>query len=358
MQAQDRRSTAPPIPSAAYVTRTVAQTYLLVAERHGMGEAEFLDRSGTCRADMEGWNGRVAGAAHRRTLRLFDAMGIVPLPQADGGFDDLHAFYPALMTLLASSGTLREALRNYVQYLPQAMGNFDRLSMREDDERVQLTVEQTDSAGLSSAPAFGVLMLARNIARHYEARASTLIRVEVLGRLPGAGAALKSAADCHILDDAPRNTCLISGAVLDQPFEFYNPHVQRYARQQLDRQFEELQASFSLSAQVRLQLRHCLRAPTEASQEENLLALMCERLGMSRWTLRRRLAFEGASFAALLAAQRRDELCRLLAQTELSIAEIGDQLGLSTPASVARFARRQLGVTASEYRFRVRTMGM
>ncbi|WP_077033210.1 AraC family transcriptional regulator [Pelomonas sp. KK5] len=357
MQAQARRSTAPPIPPAAYVTRTVAQTYLLVAEQHGMGEAEFLARSGSCRADLEGWNGRVTGAAQRRTLRLFDALGIVPLPQADGGFDDLHTFYPALMTLLASSRTLREALRNYVHYLPQVMGNFDRLSMKEDHERVLLTLEQTDSAGLSSAPAFGVLMLAQNIVRHYDASASTLIRMEVRGRLPGAGAALKSAADCHVLDDASGNACLISGAVLDQPFEFYNPHVQRYARQQLDRQFEEFQAALSLSAQVRLQVRDRLQAPAQASHEENLLALLCERLGMSRWTLRRRLAFEGVSFSVLLAAQRRDELCRLLAQTELSIAEIGDQLGFSTPASVARFARQQLGVAASEYRLRVRTTG-
>lgn len=343
--------------SEGYVTQAVVQSYLKVAEQHGMGQAELLARTGSHRADLEGRHGRVAGALQLRILRLFDELGIVPLPQAGGGFDDLHAFYPAFMTLLASSATMREALRHFVTYQPRAMGTLDRLTMKEDAERVLLVYDQTDTGRLSSACAFGDLMLANNIARHYDDRATLHVQIDILGRLPGRHTSWLSAADCRVRGDAPQNSWLLSGAALDQPFEFYNPHVARYARQQLDRQFQELNAAFSLATRVSLHIRDFLRAAPAKVDDDNLLARLCDSLGMSRWTLRRHLALESTSFSELLATQRCDEMRHLLAHSDLSIAEIGDQLGFSTPASLTRFAHHQLGMAPSEYRLRSRSAG-
>jgi hypothetical protein len=113
-----------------YVTSTVAQSYLCFAEKHGLGQTEFMARTGLEPADFNARQGRVAGQIHLRTLQLLDQLGIFPLPETDG-FDDFQPYYPDLVAVLANSSTLREALRNLVTYRP-VLGNIDQLLLRED----------------------------------------------------------------------------------------------------------------------------------------------------------------------------------------------------------------------------------
>lgn len=75
-------------------------------------------------------------------------------------------------------------------------------------------------------------------------------------------------------------------------------------------------------------------------------------LGMSVRSLQRALALNGTSFSAELDAVRRSRALALIAQRELSVAEIAFALGYSDPRTFARSFRRWTGMTPSGYRAR------
>ena len=71
---------------------------------------------------------------------------------------------------------------------------------------------------------------------------------------------------------------------------------------------------------------------------------------MSAWTLRRRLASEGASYRGLLTTVRLQLAQRLLAESEMPIRQIGARLGFDGPTSFSRFFRSLTGLPPSEFR--------
>lgn len=62
----------------------------------------------------------------------------------------------------------------------------------------------------------------------------------------------------------------------------------------------------------------------------------------------------GMTFQRFLATSRLELACRLLADSELSIGEIGTRVGFDDPTYFARFFRREAGLTPSDYRLGAR----
>jgi AraC-like DNA-binding protein len=78
---------------------------------------------------------------------------------------------------------------------------------------------------------------------------------------------------------------------------------------------------------------------------------VAQRLGMSSATLRRRLEHEhGARYANILSDLRRDIAVTCLAESTISIEEIGRRAGFSQKTAFYRAFKRWLGCTPAEYR--------
>jgi AraC-like DNA-binding protein len=75
-------------------------------------------------------------------------------------------------------------------------------------------------------------------------------------------------------------------------------------------------------------------------------------LGLSARSLQRRLSEEGTSFRAVVDRLRLDQSRRLLAESDLSIAEIGFVLGFSELSAFHRAFKRWTGLTPLEHRQR------
>ena len=71
---------------------------------------------------------------------------------------------------------------------------------------------------------------------------------------------------------------------------------------------------------------------------------------MSERTLRRRLTQEGVQLRELIEQTRREQACRYLASSSLSVSEIAYRLGFSHPPAFHRAFRRWLGVSPLQYR--------
>ncbi|WP_341486133.1 AraC family transcriptional regulator [Thioclava sp. GXIMD4215] len=77
---------------------------------------------------------------------------------------------------------------------------------------------------------------------------------------------------------------------------------------------------------------------------------LSDRMGLPRWTLQRRLQECGTSFARLVEETRREQACRYLEGSRLSISHIAAELGYSEPSAFVRVFRRWENTSPSHYR--------
>jgi AraC-like DNA-binding protein len=84
---------------------------------------------------------------------------------------------------------------------------------------------------------------------------------------------------------------------------------------------------------------------------------IASQLGMSRRTMQRRLGAAGSSFQKMLDETRREFVQQLLANTRLSISEVGSIVGYTDPSALTRSFIRWAGVTPSEWRSELQTDG-
>lgn len=342
-----------------YVTSTVIQTYQSLAKQYGMDADTFSSRTGIAQADIQGPPRRIRGDQHLRALQLFQTSGIPVLPKPETAwFDGFAQFYPDLISLLVNSATLRHALRHLVQHR-LVIGNLDTLDLLETPTKVMLVHEQPDSASINVCGGLGHFMLANQIARCYDPHAHTSTHIHLQPLLPTSLiAALASTDDCRISIVQTQETWTCASPLLDTPLRQFNPWLERFARQRLDQQIQDLHASGSFTQQVGHKALALLLSASDANSEGHILSDLCQCFNMSRWTMQRRLNLEGATFAGIFSQVRSEEMKRLLETTALSIAEVGDRLGFATPTSLTRFCKQQTGHTPSEYRQRLQNAPM
>jgi AraC-like DNA-binding protein len=91
---------------------------------------------------------------------------------------------------------------------------------------------------------------------------------------------------------------------------------------------------------------------TRVAGRDTRLAVVARQLGTTARTLQRKLAAEGASYAALLEEARRRAAENYLSEPTLSVGEIGYLLGYSEPAAFHRAFRRWHRTTPAAYRQR------
>lgn len=85
------------------------------------------------------------------------------------------------------------------------------------------------------------------------------------------------------------------------------------------------------------------------------LEFVAKQMNLHPKTLQRRLAAEGATFAGVLDAMRRDTAQRLLRDTRITVAHLARELGYSEQTVLTRSCHRWFGEGPAAYRRRLRT---
>jgi AraC-like DNA-binding protein len=149
---------------------------------------------------------------------------------------------------------------------------------------------------------------------------------------------------CPVHWDGPRFRIVFDAAVLDRQLPRHDPRLFGYLAQQAERLREAVPESGSTLALVRREVADAL--PCGEPQQ----GAVAKRLAMSARTMQRRLAAEGTTFAAIVAAMRRERAELLLADARLTASEVAFLLGFSEPASFFRAFRRWTGTPPQRWR--------
>lgn len=131
---------------------------------------------------------------------------------------------------------------------------------------------------------------------------------------------------------------------LDFPLASADPAAHAIFRRYADRLLDMLPNSLPITRSVQRIVRARIDAARAAGCD------LASELNMSERTLRRRLTQEGVQLRALVEQTRREQACRYLASSSLSVSEIAYRLGFSHPPAFHRAFRRWLGVSPLQYR--------
>ncbi|MDE2454242.1 MAG: helix-turn-helix transcriptional regulator, partial [Burkholderiales bacterium] len=332
-------------------TRTVAMGLVRLmarsSERRGLEAAVFRRQAGLGEAEFRTQEARLDGLRYRSVLQTFQECCIaMPLraPEAPG-LGALLDELPDLGALLCNCASLGQALGAYVRYRA-AIGELDSMAGRSDGEGAEFHYLPSTTGVGASISALGNFKLLTGIVRHYEAQAGVgqAAPIEcVLGhRLPRAalpdwpGVAWRCEAGAAL-------RLRLSTPLLAAPAPGFNATLHAHSRRRLERQLGTLDGAPALADEVREQLQ-ALWAEPGGPPAEGLLQATAQRLGMSRWTLRRHLEAEATSFQGLLDEHRALRALELLRNPALSMLQISQQLGFASQSSFTRFFRACFGV--------------
>jgi AraC-like DNA-binding protein len=319
------------------VSNRIACSALQVAQSAGMSPDLFSARTGIAAQDLAAVDGRIDGARHRRLVELMVSVG----PAIEQLLDDrcgLFPDFPVLGNLCLNARTLREAINAFIAFRP-IIGEFDFLFYKETPDSVQFEylAEFAPDSCLQALANFRVLAA---LIRAYDVGHRTVFRVALSGN---------GSARAHAFDEffgepvqyrGSANRMQFGSAVLDRPFTQYNAVLAPFLLQQTQQEMLRIQQHSLFSASVAGLIKEVIADRSgDACTSSSLLAQICERLNISRWTLRRQLQAEGVHFSELEARVRLAEARRLLADTRLSVAQISDQLGFSSQSAFTRFFR-------------------
>jgi AraC-like DNA-binding protein len=320
------------------------------AERNGFDREKVARKIGIDEVEIAASDARVAGDKHIRLLSMAERH----YAKRDFPVTDVYqalCLFPELAAVVCNSMTLRDALRNFVEYREQ-IGNVDWLLMEESDDAVAFDY-LLEGEGRSTACALGNFVVLANVARLYDPH----VRVGEAGvtdaRIPYF-TAMDDALGIRIGLGEARNRMVLRSSALDAPFAAFNPALASICVPAARELQQRIRARGRFAPMVEQCLRDVLRGNAEAIQSKSLQALVCERLALTRWTLQRRLAAEELAFSDVLAQTRVQQARELLARTNLPVGEIAERVGFASTAAFTRFFARSCGDPPTRFRERQR----
>lgn len=131
---------------------------------------------------------------------------------------------------------------------------------------------------------------------------------------------------------------------LDFPLASADPPAHLIFRRYAERLLEQLPTSLPMTRTVQRLLRERMDARHPAFDDIHTALHLSER------TLRRKLEHEGVQLRELVEKTRREQACRYLASSSLSVSEVAYRVGFAHPPAFHRAFRRWLGKSPLDYR--------
>ncbi len=171
------------------------------------------------------------------------------------------------------------------------------------------------------------------------------VRVELVRRR-GAKRVHEDFFGCAVNFGAAHDTLVLRRSDLARPFVTYNPELLEMLQPSLVRALSGQQADGAVREKGKWTLRRLL-----ADDRPDMQAVARE-LGVSRRTLQRRIAEEGATFRQLLAEARQELARTYLREPSIEISQLAHLVGYEDPSSFYRAFRSWEGTTPARWRSR------
>jgi len=331
------------------VSARIYRLFLAQAERNGCDPQAIAKAMGFDEDSFEHPHARVSRDRHLSLLRMA-ADWTVPFEPVKNGIAGWLRPFPELAGVVCNRPTLGDAMQHFVQYR-DIIGNVDWVMIQHADDSIAIDymLEGDDQSAGCAGRALGNFAMIADLARLYDPD------VEIgAAQLSGApSSAYKTWSDVigtRLEHHQPQNRLVLRSRILHASFMKYNEALASIHLDAATRLRETIRGHGSFTERVKQHLHEWLRDASADLSQERIQQRLCEALGISRWTLQRRLQAEHVQFGQLLNLARAREATYLLTHTRLPISEIADRMRFGSTSAFTRFFARAYGTPPTRYR--------
>ncbi len=249
---------------------------------------------------------------------------------------------PLLDYLIVCSDSVGQGIERLSRYL-RLVNSGVRIGVHDEGDPVRVVVEARSPFETELSVSLSVLRFRQEAEPPFAAAYASF------GHEPDDADEYARRLGCPVRTRAPWSGWALSKAALGRPLRRRDPALRKW----LDRQAAGLLARLPATGTVQDDVTRALSTQMTAGEVE--LDAVARRLATTPRTLQRRLARAGTSFESLRDGARREAAVLYLADTALSIGEIGYLLGYSEPAAFHRAFKRWHGTTPQAFRARRQT---
>jgi len=245
--------------------------------------------------------------------------------------------YPLLDYLVLTAETVGDGARHLERFL-RINNSPTELRIREEPGRVRLVATAGNPLSIEFTFALAIVHLRRETGDRFRA-ASLSFRHRV-----DDPAEYARRLDVKVQTASDMDALTMTRAMWSLPMTRRDSALHGLLR----RQAEEILAAQSTDGRYDSELRRVLAQRVAGG--DTSLAAVARHLATSPRSVQRRLAEEGLTYQGVLDAIRRESAEQYLADSRLSVGEVGYLLGFSEPAAFHRAFKRWNGITPLDFR--------
>jgi len=330
------------------VSPALIDVFVRRAERYGIDAPRFMQMVGLAEPDR---HARLPGDKY---LRLLDVANRLPFSLDDlpRSLEDIYPAYPELTAYLCHSPSAREGVVRYLRHRC-LIGELDEIEVVHLPASLRLCYRNEAGMARRCSCALANFALVLCTLRHLLGTSMLAVRIELQGELAIDAARLSAALGARVRYGAKENRLFCRSQALDAPVAGYQPLLASHLARPVERLCAALRHRGRWAARIERMLQVLLSSGHGAGEQQIMLSL-CGRMGISRWTLQRRLRAEQTSFSTLWHRARLVEADRLLAETGWPIALIASRLGFASASAFSRFFLAGRAMSPSRFRHSAR----
>lgn len=288
---------------------------------------------------------RTSEAKYRRFLSMTNRYNECASVQK--GMTSIADFYPLfadMFNLALNEYSAQKAMESLLHYR-FIIGDCDDIRMKVSGHQMMIEYINTDPT-VAVNSAMGNFVLLKSVLHQYLGDFSTDICFD-----DSAAINQKSTNDqlqSRCLYHQNKNLMVIRSNQLNMRNEAFNPFLHQLQLSKLKSIKHNMKPVQSFASETRELIENLTR--NHVYSDVSMLEEICHLLGMSRWTLNKKLAREQTSFSALLKLNRLEKSSELLQSTDKSIREISELCHFSSQAAFAKFFRQNHAMSPLQFR--------
>lgn len=257
----------------------------------------------------------------------------------------LYDVFPQLFNLCLNESNAVNAIDSFLKYR-FIIGDSDHCHMKVGDDSICIEYSNTDPTAPMNG-SVGHFLLIRDIMSKYVDDIEFDIMFDSSIKLGKNFTNDQFESKCIFGQN--KNQMIIKSSSLLEKNNTFNEFLYGLQKNNVEQLRKTIQTTHNFSSIVKEIIKNLVEEKYFIN-DLSLLDEVCHKIGVSRWTLNRKLNAEKTSFSELEKDIKMEKACSLLGSTNKLISEISELCGFSSQSNFTKFMRKNHDMSPVQYR--------
>lgn len=259
---------------------------------------------------------------------------------------ELYNLFPELFSLCLNETTASRAIESFIKYR-FVMGDCDLCKIETTKNQLVIEYIYEEERTTNNSSPIGHFMFFQQILNQYIEGYQTEVSLD--DSVPMNKSLINDQLQTNCLYNQGKNQIIITSPYLHEKSDQFNDFLYSLQKDKLNNVKKTLSTHESFSSDIKELIEH-FYSNADYTKDSSILEVICDTLGMSRWTLNKKLSLENTSFTEIAKRIKLERAGSLLETTDKSIGEISDLCLFSSQAAFTKFFRQNHNLSPVQYR--------